>query len=353
MSERNPRVSIGLPVYNGERYLATALQSLLGQTFVDFEVVISDNASTDGTEAICRRYAERDGRIRYVRHTENRGAIWNFNHAFELARGEYYRWQAHDDVCAPTFLARCVEMLDADPTMVFCHTRKAKIDGEGRVLGVLAQKGSASLGRGRRGAQSYEERIQEGRAAERPHERFRTVLLGPSFCMDCFGLMRASSIRQTRLIQAFYGSEKVFSAELALLGRCGTVPELLFFSRDPDAGTDTRGSAEGQEEYVGTARPRKLSLTRLRLLRGHAGAVWHVRLPAGQRLRCLLAVAEYVVQLPKWKRVLREMLTGAPLASGEQLELIAPPEPLTVDQILAGAGPAGLDGLVGGRAFDE
>ena len=129
-----PRVSIGMPVYNGENFLAEALDSMLAQTFVDFELIISDNASTDRTKAICRDYAARDRRIRYHRVDDNQGATWNFNHTFELARGEYFKWAAHDDLCDPTFVARCVEVLDSDPTVICCHTQTRHIDIHGNIL---------------------------------------------------------------------------------------------------------------------------------------------------------------------------------------------------------------------------
>lgn len=109
-----PRVSIGLPVYNGQQYLRQALDSLLAQTFHTFEVIISDNASNDATPEICRDYAACDPRIRYVRHDVNRGAAWNFNYVFGLARGVYFKWHAHDDMLEPTFLEQCVTILDHD-----------------------------------------------------------------------------------------------------------------------------------------------------------------------------------------------------------------------------------------------
>lgn len=92
-----PVVSIGMPVYNGEPFIREALDSLLDQTFTNFELIISDNASTDGTEAICREYASKDERIRYVRQTENRGALANFQFVLDEAVGEYFMWAAHDD----------------------------------------------------------------------------------------------------------------------------------------------------------------------------------------------------------------------------------------------------------------
>src|SRR5689334_10548773 len=104
----NPKVSVGLPVYNGQRYVRHALESLRRQEFEDFEVVISDNASTDQTGEICAEYVARDARFRYFRNETNIGASPNYNRTFELARGEYFKWCAHDDVCLPGFLSKCM-----------------------------------------------------------------------------------------------------------------------------------------------------------------------------------------------------------------------------------------------------
>ena len=96
-SVKIPKLSIGLPVYNGERHLRRAIDSHLAQSFTDFELIICDNASTDRTEEICRYYASMDERVRYYRHATNTGAVWNFNHCFEIARGKYFKWSSHDD----------------------------------------------------------------------------------------------------------------------------------------------------------------------------------------------------------------------------------------------------------------
>src|SRR5262245_31410059 len=120
--DRRPRVSIGVPVYNGERYLRECIDSILGQTFRDFELILSDNASTDATRTICEAYATRDPRVRYYRNEQNLGACRNFNRCVELARGDYFLWAAHDDAIAPEYLARCVEALDRDPSVVLSHS---------------------------------------------------------------------------------------------------------------------------------------------------------------------------------------------------------------------------------------
>src|SRR3954453_10689919 len=118
-----PRVTIGVPVYNGERYLARTLEALLAQTFRDFELIITDNASTDRTVQIAQDFARRDARIRYFRADCNRGVVQNFNWCIELARGEYFHWHAADDLCEPTLIEKCVAVLDADPSVVVAFAR--------------------------------------------------------------------------------------------------------------------------------------------------------------------------------------------------------------------------------------
>lgn len=118
-----PRVSIGMPVYNGEKFIRDALDSLLAQTYTDFELIISDNASTDVTEKICREYATKDSRVHYIRQGENIGATENFKFVLQMARGEYFMWAAHDDRWHPDFIYLGVRVLDDDPScgLVFCE----------------------------------------------------------------------------------------------------------------------------------------------------------------------------------------------------------------------------------------
>jgi glycosyltransferase involved in cell wall biosynthesis len=124
-----PKVSIGLPVYNGEKYIREALDSLLAQTFTDFELIISDNASADRTETICREYAERDPRIRYVRQAENRGAVANFQFVLDEAKGVYFKWMAYDDYLAPRFIELIVGYLDRNQGVVSCISDVEVIGG--------------------------------------------------------------------------------------------------------------------------------------------------------------------------------------------------------------------------------
>src|SRR4029453_11186732 len=172
MRHTGPMVSIGLPVYNGERYVGELLNSLLAQSFTDFELLISDNASTDATELICRRYAAADPRIRYVRQETNRGAAVNHNLLLEHARGRYFKWVGHDDRCDHDYLAACLAALEADPGAVLCHSDTVVIDLDGSPLGTASPGALAS--------------------APEACERFREVLLVPEErrVFQMYGLLR-------------------------------------------------------------------------------------------------------------------------------------------------------------------
>ena len=210
MSYIHPRVSIGLPVYNGEQYLSAAFESLLAQTFQDFEIIICDNASTDGTEAICRSFASRDRRIRYCCNPHNVGASANFNRTFELASGEYFKWAAHDDLCAPEFLARCVEVLDRDVSAVLAYPKAMIIDADSCELGPYTRKLHTD--------------------SPSPAVRFKELLKGHK-CFEIFGLIRRDALAKTPLIGGYANGDGVLLVRLAFLGRFEEIPEYLFFPR--------------------------------------------------------------------------------------------------------------------------
>lgn len=156
------------------------IDSLLKQTYTNFELIISDNCSTDSTEAICRRYAAQDARIRYYRSEKNRGAAWNYNHVFALATGEYLKWAAHDDLCAPELLDRCVAVLDQNPDVVLAFARTKAIDAQGAVIDEYDAKPngiSASI-----------------------YRRFYEFVVIPHPCVSVFGVMRTAVLAKTKLI---------------------------------------------------------------------------------------------------------------------------------------------------------
>jgi glycosyltransferase involved in cell wall biosynthesis len=213
-SGQRPRVSVGLPVYNGARYLAQTVESILAQTFGDFELLISDNASTDGTEEICRRHAARDPRIRYLRNAANLGAARNYNRVFELSQGEYFKWNGHDDPLAPQFLERCVEVLDRDPGVVLCFARNRAIDEHGaeRDVGALT-------------ARTFAPKPQL--ASPHAHIRFYHAVVADHPQGAVFGLIRRAVLAETPLIGGYRSSDLPLLGELALRGRFHQIAEAL------------------------------------------------------------------------------------------------------------------------------
>jgi len=212
-AKHTPRVSIGLPVFNGEKYIEDALDSILTQTYTDFELIIVDNASTDQTPRICRAYAAKDKRIRYYRNKINLGAVKSHNRAFKLSSGEYFKWAAHDDVLAPDFLSRCINILDSDPSIVLCHSKTGCIDEQGKLVGVY----------------NYKVRCD----SLKTHERFGDLVVErwqPSWVL-ILGVIRADVLRMTPLMGNYIGADFNLLAEISLIGRIYEIPEVLFFRR--------------------------------------------------------------------------------------------------------------------------
>lgn len=303
MMNTSPRVSIGLAVYNGENFLAQAIECFLAQSYTDFELIISDNASTDRTPKICREYAARDARIRYYRHHVNRGANWNLNRVFKLARGELFKWAAHDDLCAPTFIERCVEALDDDPSVVWCHAITASIGADGQIIPESEAPTKAARG--------------EVCRSPRAHARFRDVLLTSThWGYRCSGLFRADVLRRTQLFRPYYGSEKILCAEVALAGRYYQVPQTLFFQRVHEDASSALETARQQQEFACPDRP--VALPRLAILRGYLGVALSPGMSPPQRCWSLLWVVCYMFQFRKWPRVFGNFLLGRALGAGKR-----------------------------------
>ncbi|OZH53470.1 hypothetical protein AFK68_17425 [Hydrocoleum sp. CS-953] len=211
MSKSKPCVSIGLPVYNGEKFIEEAINSLLNQTFTDLEIIICDNNSTDATESICQEYALKDKRIRYYRNGSNIGAARNFNRTFKLAKGKYFKWAAHDDICDPTFLERCVEILENKPEVVLCYPRTNIIDQQGKTI-------------------SYYQ-LEFKTNSLKAHERFYDITRLHHRNYQIFGLIRTNILEKTPLIASYAGSDRSLVAILTLYGQFFEIPEYLLQAR--------------------------------------------------------------------------------------------------------------------------
>lgn len=248
MTEKAPFVSIGLPVYNGENFLTEAIESILAQTYRDFELIISDNGSTDGTASICNAFSAQDSRVRYYRSGENQGAAWNFNRVFALARGKYFKWMAHDDLITPQYLEKCVRVLEDDPSLVLCSTCIRQINLEGQLIQSFAFE---------------HHRIN----SLKPEERFHDIVLAWHNCYYIFGLIRASELHKTPLMGNYSYGDAVLLGRLGLQGRFYQLNEYAFLAR----------SHEGQSMVAFNKADSPLKDAKplsARLLDAHAYSVW-------------------------------------------------------------------------------
>ena len=205
-----PKVSIAVPAYNCERDFAQSLESLLGQTSGDFELIISDNASTDGTEAICRRYEALDQRVRYVRRTQT-SAVPRTSDTCSRFAAVGTTSGGLDDNWHPAFLAEAVAVLDDKPNVVLCYPKTRKIDMSGNAIA------------------DYDDRLHL--IDDSPRVRFRQLYERVGLCNAHLGLIRRESMLTTRLIAGHRASDVDFLAEMALRGKFWLLPDIRFFRR--------------------------------------------------------------------------------------------------------------------------
>jgi glycosyltransferase involved in cell wall biosynthesis len=227
---KSPRISVGMPVYNRERYLPVAIEAHLNQTNGDFELIITDNASTDHSEEICRSYAARDSRIRFYRNDRNLGAAGNYRRCFELAGGEYFRWMASDDSVSPNLHERALEVLDRDPTVMVAYGRTKIIDGQGNITG------------------DFDENLHL--MDVHPSNRWKGVLFNMRLGNVPYGLTRTALLRKTGLIRNYTGGDIPLVAEMSLYGKFYEIQDAFFYRRmHEEAASALKSSEEVMKVY--------------------------------------------------------------------------------------------------------
>jgi len=247
---------------------------VVGQTHGDMEILICDNASNDRTQEICLEVAERDERVRYYRSETNRGAAWNFNRAFDKAKGEYFKWAAHDDFFHPTFVERCVEVLERDPKLVLCHADTHQVD---------------ALGRFHRHTHTPS-RV----GADRPSQRFSSLVSEYHQCVMVFGVIRSSVLGSTIKIGGFVGSDWILLNELALCGPFHVIPEVLFWRAEHDQTTGNAYRGADLLEWYDTSKTHRLSVPTIRLAWELIRMVDRRTLSVTQRDECLKVIADFL-----------------------------------------------------------
>jgi glycosyltransferase involved in cell wall biosynthesis len=264
-----PPVTIGLPVYNGENYLAEAIQSLQAQTFGDFSLIISDNASTDSTEEIIRDVAKADSRIVYHRQETNLGGPANYDFTLHQASSEFFLWHAHDDLRAPEYLEKTHQVIRASEETTIAYTRGQWIDESGTV-GDLKP-------------------CYPGLSASDVNKRLRAAIrFGPDLM---FGLMRRAALLCTGGHGAFVGGDRLTIAEMALLGPFIEIDEPLWYNRrHPERYSAMASDAHGKAQWWNPSMNGSVSFPRWKGLASYIGVVSRSSLGAGDKARCLLSI---------------------------------------------------------------
>lgn len=276
LSSQAPRLSVGLPVYNGEAFLERAIETLLAQTYREFELVICDNASTDRTDQICRHYAARDGRVRYYRNERNLGAMGNFRRVFELSRSELFKWAAHDDEHEPEFLARCVAALDADPTVVLVYSQFRAIDEREATLAVRSTGLDTS--------------------SCRVATRFRELVRRDYPCVACYGVVRSEVLRRTRLLANYADCDRVLLAEIGLAGRILELPEPLFVRREHrNRSVWQYPSRQTRGAWFDPSREGRPAFPYTKQFTGYLGAIGRAPISPVDRVQCGRVMAKWLV----------------------------------------------------------
>lgn len=293
MATRSPLISIGLPVYNGEAFIADAINSILSQTFEDYELIISDNASTDRTQEICLSFAAQDPRIHYHRSSKNLGAARNFNRTFELASGKYFKWMAHDDLLAPAFLARCVDILEgSDPSLILCFSTLAIVDTNGAI-----EKAN------------YSNRLTHIASQQAP-KRFKELILERHGCFHIWGLMRTEVLARTPLIGSYVGSDRGLLAELGLHGRFHEIPEDLFMERNHPGRSCKAIPFYLRTSWFDTSKQGARTLPNWRILAEYLKAIRRAPLRQSERIQCYLLMPVWTVSNGNWARLLMDLLVA-------------------------------------------
>jgi glycosyltransferase involved in cell wall biosynthesis len=282
----SPPLTIGLPVRQGENYLSESLDSLLAQTYSDFELIISDNASTDGTEEICRDYAARDSRIRYIRQPVNIGAAPNHNYLVRVAGGRLFKWAAHDDLFAPKLIQRCIEALEDQAQLILAHTYTGSVDERGSSLKI------------------YD--YQLATDSPQPSKRFRSLMFTEGGD-DFYGVIRIDVMRRIASHNSYHNAGRKLVAEMSLHGPFYQVPEVMFWRREHGGRGDNLGSIQ---RVCTNLDPRRKGQSAARLMAemvaAYPVAINRAPLSTTERRRCYQVYLEWIAARTVLKPVRRD-----------------------------------------------
>jgi glycosyltransferase involved in cell wall biosynthesis len=275
-----PRVSIGLPVYNADKYLDNAIRSLLDQDFEDFELIICDNASTDSTPDICTRYSSEDSRVKFFCNKANIGIAANHNRTFILSQGKYFKWAAYDDEYPSSMLSRFVDELDRSSGLVsLVYSQCIHIDEAGFSTGIASDHLDSKH--------------------PQPYRRFLSLLRNLQVYNSIYGLMPADLLRRTRLLGLYPRSDRVLLSELIMLGVFVEIHEpLLRIRKHPQRTFTAYQKAKDLRELFMPGQGNKTHLLsmNMRMEIELIRSSMMIPLPFSDRMLCIFAAA----LAPQW-----------------------------------------------------
>lgn len=222
MPDKQPLVTIGVPVYNGEENIQSALDSLLLQTYQNIKIVISDNASVDRTAEICQEYEKRYKKIQYYKNDINYGSVYNFNKLMDLSNGKYFMWASSHDLWDPTLVSKCVSILEKEKDVVLVYPRTLLIDRNNKPLMITPDE--------------IDTRNMDA------FSRYISIISNLSWCNMFCGVIRRDALVKCGRLKEVIGPDHAFLAELSLIGPFAQIKEPLYFRRK------TRDN-ENPEEY--------------------------------------------------------------------------------------------------------
>jgi glycosyltransferase involved in cell wall biosynthesis len=299
-----PVLSVGLFVYNGEPFIKESLDSLVSQTFRDFELIISDNGSTDRTQEICEGYVTLDSRIRYYRQPKNMGAGWNIRRVFELGRGKYFKWAACDDLCGPTFFEKCINVLERDSSTVLAHSRTRIIDQYGSFV------------------ENYHWPMKTD--SYDIISRYREMLLNDHMCYQMFGVIRRAALLHIPPQGSYVNSDGVLLSQLSFLGKFYEDPEYLFTSRRHDSQSSrtlpirvkqrrfrltNRFSTLPCPEWWDPQKAKSIAFPEWRQLREYFLSILRAPIRPTQQLHAVALLAPWIVK--HFRRMMKDLVVAA------------------------------------------
>ncbi len=287
-----------MPVFNGKNYIEQAIISILEQTYSDFELIISDNASDDGTEDICRYYTGIDDRVRYFRNDANIGAAMNFNRTVLHAKGEFFKWAAHDDMLAPDYLNLCLQVLENDESLILCFPKTILVDDCGHTI------------------ERYEVSMKNI-SSESPVVRFRDLVLISHWGVEIFGLFRKRVLDAGELLAGYPGSDRTFMAELSLIGRFYEIPEYLFFSRDHRERSTRIGTIHSRAGWWDTKNSGQTVFPQWRLYLELIRCVNSAQLAGRERRACYMTLIKWLTSNLNWVLMLIDLAVAVEPRSWE------------------------------------